>query len=248
MKSPKLLCSITLFLLFQLSAVEAQVVTTPRLTSTLGDGPTITVCESDTVTFTATGDSGPTPLQASFSINRRGTIIYPYGPSPQPITTFAINWLEDGDIVSARVWTLDNGGGNALTNSISVGVDDLPSALEFDSDAPNNAICSNEVVTFTATSTLPSTIFHFFINGISIQGPSPQSTFSNLITSNSTVTLIANSNSCEQSTALFIKENVLLPGSITGGGQFCLCCSNKHFHLFFTQCLIGIQQCSINCS
>ena len=68
MKSPKLLCSITLFLLFQLTAVEALVLTTPRLTSTLGDGPTITVCESDTVTFTATGDSGPTPLQASFSI------------------------------------------------------------------------------------------------------------------------------------------------------------------------------------
>ena len=122
MKSPKLLCSITLFLLFQLTAVEAQIVTTPRLTYTLGDGPTITVCESDTVTFTATGDSGPTPLQASFSINRRGTIIYPYGPSPQPITTFAINWLEDGDIVSARVWTFDNGGGNALNNSIGFGM------------------------------------------------------------------------------------------------------------------------------
>ena len=30
-------------LLFQLTAAEAQVVTTPRLTSTLGDGPTITI-------------------------------------------------------------------------------------------------------------------------------------------------------------------------------------------------------------
>ena len=33
MKSPKLLCSITLFLLFQLTAVKAQVLTVPKLNS-----------------------------------------------------------------------------------------------------------------------------------------------------------------------------------------------------------------------
>ena len=38
MKSPKLLCFVTLFLLFQLTAVKAQVVTVPRLTSALGSG------------------------------------------------------------------------------------------------------------------------------------------------------------------------------------------------------------------
>lgn len=119
MKSPKLLCFVTLFLLFQLSAVKAQVVTVPRLTSTLGDGSTITVCESDTVTFTATGDSGPTALDVEFMIDRGGMIMYPLGTGRQPIASFSTNTLQDGDIVFARVWTYDNGGGSSLTNSIT---------------------------------------------------------------------------------------------------------------------------------
>ena len=101
MKFPRLLCSVTLFLLMQLTAVEAQVLTVPKLNSTLGNTATITTCDAGTVTFTATGDSGPTPIDVEFRIDRGGTIIYPLGIGRQSITTFATNTLQDGDIIYA---------------------------------------------------------------------------------------------------------------------------------------------------
>ena len=102
MKFPRLLCSVTLLLLMQLTAVEAQVLTVPKLNSTLGNTATITTCDAGTVTFTTTGDIGPTALDVEFRIDRGGTIIYPLGaPGPQPVTSFSTNSLQDGDIVYA---------------------------------------------------------------------------------------------------------------------------------------------------
>ena len=91
MKSPKLLCFFTLFLLFLLIAVNAQVVTVPRLTSALRSGNIVVLCESDTVTLTATGDSGPTALDVEFMIDRGGMIIYPLGTGRQPIASFLLH-------------------------------------------------------------------------------------------------------------------------------------------------------------
>ena len=103
-----------------------------------------------------------------FRIDRGGTIIYPLGaPGPQPVTSFSTNSLQDGDIVYARVWTYDNGGGNALTNSITFDIDTFPGAIDFSSDALNNTICNDEMVSFTASSTVSTTLFQYFINGIS---------------------------------------------------------------------------------
>ena len=222
MKFPTLLCSVTLLLLMQLTAEEAQVLTVPKLNSTLGNTATINTCDAGTVTFTATGDSGPTALDVEFRIDHGGTIIYPLGaPGPQPVTSFSTNSLQDGDIVYARVWTYDNGGGNALTNSITFDIDTFQGAIDFSSDALNNTICNDEMVSFTASSTVSTTLFQYFINGISIQGPSTQTTFTHLITDVSTVTLLASDNSCERRMEIRIDEIVLLPGSVSGGGQLC---------------------------
>jgi len=219
MKFPRLLCSVTLLLLMQLTAVQAQILTVPKLNSTLGNTATITTCDAGTVTFKATGDSGPTALDVEFRIDRGGTTIYPLGIGRQPITSFATNTLQDGDIVYALVWTNDNGGGNALTNSITFDIDTFPGAIDFSSDALNNTICNDEMVSFTASSTVSTTLFQYFINGISIQGPSTQTTFTHLITDVSTVTLLVSDNSCERRMEIRFDEIVLLPGSVTGGGQ-----------------------------
>ena len=222
MKFPRLLCSVILLLLMQLTAVKVQVLTVPKLNSTLGNTATITTCDAGTVTFTATGDSGPTALDVEFRIDRGGTIIYPLGaPGPQPVTSFSTNSLQDGDIVYARVWTYDNGGGNALTNSITFDIYTFPGVINFSSDALNNTICNDEMVSFTASSTVSTTLFQYFINGISIQGPSTQTNFTHLITDVSTVTLLASDNSCERRMEIRIDEIVLLPGSVTGRGQLC---------------------------
>ena len=46
----------------QLTAVEAQVLTVPKLNSTLGNTSVINTCNAGTVTFTVTGDTGPNAL------------------------------------------------------------------------------------------------------------------------------------------------------------------------------------------
>lgn len=221
MKFPKLRCFLTLFLLSWHIAIFAQVVTVPKLTSSLGSLSTITLCNSGTVTFTASGDEGSNNLLFEFMIDRNGSTIFPLGVGSQSASSFSINTLEDGDIVYARVWSSENVGGSALTNSITINLDTYPGAIDFNSNATNNTICSDEMVEFTASSVVSTTLFQYFINGISMQGPSTQTTFTHLISNSSTVTLIARDNSCERSMELFIKENLLQPGSITGGGQFC---------------------------
>ena len=221
MKFPKLLYTTILLLFTQYATLCAQVISAPRLTSTLGNASTITYCSSSTITFTASGDVGSTALEYEFIIERGGTIIYPNGLGRQSVPTFSTNLLQDGDIVFARVWTYDNGGGNALTNSITINVDSPPGVISLNSNVANNSICNDMDVEFSASSASTTTLFEFFINGISIQGPSAQATMTHLISNSSTVTLLAYDNSCNSSIDLFIQENILVPGSIIGGGQYC---------------------------
>lgn len=175
MKFPKLPCLVLLLSLQYLTAV-AQVITIPTLSSSQGSTSTITFCKFDTVTFTATGDSGLTPLEHEFWIERGGTIVFPLGNGPQPQSSFATNTLQDGDIVHARVWTYDNGGGNALTNTITINLDEFSRPISFSSDTINNTICGDEIVEFTVSNVISTTLFYFYVDGIFIQGPSHQTT------------------------------------------------------------------------
>jgi len=113
MKFPKLRWLPTILLLFLSgnSFLFGQVLSPPTLTSTHGSGPIISVCTSDTVTFTAAGDIGPTANDAEFKIIRAGVTIYPVGgvPGPQAILSFSSPNLQNGDQVVATVWTYDYG-------------------------------------------------------------------------------------------------------------------------------------------
>lgn len=81
MKFPKLrwLPTILFFFLSGIPYLYGQVLSPPTLTSTHGSGPIISVCTSDTVTFTAAGDIGITANDAEFKIIRAGVTIYPLG-------------------------------------------------------------------------------------------------------------------------------------------------------------------------
>lgn len=72
MKAPKLHCLlVVLFLIFTFQLSLAQVISAPRLTSSLGDASVISFCVSETLTFSAFGDTGPNPLDFDFSPFRR---------------------------------------------------------------------------------------------------------------------------------------------------------------------------------
>ena len=129
MKFPKLrwLPRISVLFLSGFHFLFSQVLSPPTLSSTHGNGPVISVCDSETVTFTATGDLGPTANDAEFRIIRAGVILYPLGaPGPQSILSFSSSSLQNGDQVVATVWTYDYGpagGASSTTNTITISFD-----------------------------------------------------------------------------------------------------------------------------
>lgn len=228
MKFPKLRWLPTIILLFLSgnSFLFGQVLSPPTLTSTHGSGPIISVCTSDTVTFTAAGDIGPTANDAEFKIIRAGVTIYPVGgvPGPQEILSFSSPNLQNGDQVVATVWTYDygpSGGVSALTNTITIALGGYPEPVAFTSDTAGNTVCNNQTVQLSASTVSTLTMFEFFVDGISIQGPSLVSTLSHVFSATSTATLIASLGNCERSFDLSLQLIDLTPGAITGGGEFC---------------------------
>ena len=225
MKFPKLRSLIT-FLFFFLSGIiftYSQVLSPPTLSSSHGSGAIISVCVSDTVTFTAVGDSGPTANDVEFRIVRAGAIIYPVGgaPGPQAIQSFSSSSLENGDQVVATVWTYDFGTVSANTNTITIALEQYPPPISFTSNATGNIVCNNETVELAASSVSTNTMFEFFVDGISIQGPSLVSTVSHVFSVTSTASIIASLGSCNRTLNLPIRVLQLSPGSISGGGEYC---------------------------
>ena len=228
MKFPKLRWLPSIFVLF-LSGFHllfGQILSPPTLSSTHGNSPVISVCNSDTVTFTATGDLGPRANDAEFRIIRSGVILYPLGaPGPQSILTFSSSSsLQNGDQVVATVWTYDygsTGGASSTTNTITISLDEYPPPISFTSDANGNVICENDIVLFSASTASTNTLFQFFVDGISLQGPSLVSTLSHAFSTSSTVTLIASLGSCSRQLELPLQVVSVVPGAITGGGEYC---------------------------
>ena len=227
MKFPKLrwLPTILFFFLSGIPYLYGQVLSPPTLTSTHGSGPIISVCTSDTVTFTAAGDIGPTANNAEFKIIRAGVTSYPLGASgPQAILSFSSSNLQNGDQVVATVWTYDygpSGGVSALTNTITIALGGYPEPVAFTSDTAGNTVCNNQTVQLSASTVSTLTMFEFFVDGISIQGPSLVSTLSHVFSTTSTATLIASVGGCSRSFELPIQLIDLTPGTITGGGEVC---------------------------
>ena len=228
MKFPQLRLSLTIFcvFLFGIPYLFGQVLSPPTLTSTHGSGPIISVCTSDTVTFTAAGDIGSTANDAEFKIIRAGVTMYPVGgaPGPQAILSFSSPNLQNGDQVVATVWTYDygpSGGVSALTNTITIALGGYPEPVAFTSDTTGNTVCINQTVQLSASTVSTLTMFEFFVDGISIQGPSLVSTLSHVFSTTSTATLIASVGGCSRSFELPIQLIDLTPGTITGGGEIC---------------------------
>ena len=227
MKFPKLrwLPTISVLFLSGFHFLFSQVLSPPTLSSTHGNGPVISVCDSETVTFTATGDLGPTANDAEFRIIRAGVILYPLGaPGPQSILSFSSSSLQNGDQVVATVWTYDYGpagGASSTTNTITISLDDYPLPISFTSDANGNLICENDNVLFSASTASTNTLFQFFVDGISLQGPSLVSTLSHAFSTSSTVTLIASLGSCSRQLELPLQVVSVVPCVITSGGEYC---------------------------
>jgi len=136
-------------------------------------------CDVDNITFTAAGASN-----YEFFVNGGSA----FGPSGS--TTYSTSNLVNGDIVTV-VGDL-NGCTNASTPETFT-INTNPTVALLSSD-PNDTICFEELVTFTASG---ATDYEFYIDGVSSQGPSTLATYNtDSILNGQTITVIGTTTGC----------------------------------------------------
>lgn len=127
------------------------------------------ICENDTVTFTASGDS-----IYQFYIDG-----IPTGPA-SPVNVYSSSTLTNGQIISVSGTT-----GACLPSAITIIVNPLPSVSLLCSE-PDTTICSGDQITFNANGAFQ---YEFFVDGVSQGAPSLLSQFSTTtLTDGQTVT------------------------------------------------------------
>lgn len=218
MKYPKLHnYALIVVLLTGFNVLFSQAVIAPSLISNLGSDSTITVCASDTVTFTASGDTDGGLLYEFYLIRNGTTSSLNSTTGPQNSATYTGNHFLDDDQVFTRIWNTTQASATALTNTITINVNKYPSLIGLVSNQTGNVICNREEVIFTASSVSTNVLYHFFIDGISIQGPSTLPTLSHTFSSAATATLITSLNDCSRIITLPMHHSSFRLGQLLEG-------------------------------
>ena len=148
----------------------------------LGNG---SICSGEAVTYQATGGS-----LYEFFVN--GTT----QGSPTTLNLFSSSTLNNGDVLSVEVSTLNSCKNSATASAITV--ISTPVVLFGSSDA-DNTICENDAVTFTASG---ATSYEFFINMVSQGSPSASNTLStSLLNDGDIIEVTGNKLGCPASSA-----------------------------------------------
>lgn len=163
--------------------------TMPSITMTVNDIPTFSytttdidqiICEGDSIGFTATNAFEPS-FQYQYLLN--GTGITGFADS---INTVGLDTLAHNDVVSAIV--LDTLGCRDTSDFIFT-INPLPTT-SLASSAPGNVICDGELITFTGSG---ADFYEFFVNGVSVQGPSAMDQYTMTPASTDTITVLGSS-------------------------------------------------------
>jgi gliding motility-associated-like protein len=161
-------------------AVKVNILGKPSV-SLSGDAPKNTICPGTEVKFTATGASA-----YEFFVN---------GISAQKgnSNTFTCNYLNNEDIVAV---VGDNGGCTSDYSSMAIKVAPLPKPKLW---ADTTEICTGSSLIFRANG---GDLYEFFVNGVSVQGPSGAYTYitNQLIDSSTVKAIVTNSYACSQKT------------------------------------------------
>lgn len=194
-------------------SVEVYAVPTVTLTSSDGDN---TICANEEVIFTASGSN-----QFQFFIDGNSTGAMSGTP------TFTSSSLIDGQSITA--WGSSNGCVSALTPSITMTVNAIPSVTLVGTDV-DNVFCEGESHTFTANN---ATNYEFFVNTIS-QGPS--SPVNNLDVSGYTngtyqIQTVGNQAGCTDTTQVTLLINALPVVTTISSDADDIICENEQITL-----------------
>jgi len=144
--------------------------------------PSNTICEGETITFTA---SGADQYQFYIDGNAQG--------SYSNTNTFSVSDLTNGQIVTVEGKDTVTKCNDISVNSYTVTVNPLP-IPSFTTSEPSLIICQGDPVIFTGTG---ASEYEFFVNGFSQQGPSTATSFSsNTLNNSDIVTMEGTSSGC----------------------------------------------------
>ncbi|QHT68895.1 PKD domain-containing protein [Rhodocytophaga rosea] len=130
------------------------------------------ICPGESITFTA---SSATAISFEFFVDG---ISVQTGAS----NTYTTSSLTNGQKISVKA--TDGNGCSALSPGITIQV--FPLVVILSSSDPNNAICSGETVTFSASSAT-ATSFEFFVDGVSKQSGASNTYITSSLTNGQTV-------------------------------------------------------------
>lgn len=168
----------------------------PTITSSSSDVDNI-ICLNDAITITASG-----AMEYEFLLNGAQQ---QYGA----LTTFDINTLQDGDVISVVGY---NGDCPSTADTYTFTVNSMNLDLTV---APSSMICAGENATFTATG---GDQYEFFLNGVSTGAMSATNTYSSTTLNDQdevTVTAYSNTTMCTQVYGDYILMNVIEEPVIT---------------------------------
>ncbi|HLP14556.1 MAG TPA: T9SS type A sorting domain-containing protein [Flavobacteriales bacterium] len=156
------------------------------------------ICSGDPVLFTAAGAGNYEFFVNGISVQ-----------GPLALNTYTTTTLTTGDVVTAIGYDAITGCEFQAPGSFSYTVLPLPGVGLTDSDA-DNSICSVDNVTFTASG---GALYEFFINGISVFGPSASNTLTTLLNDNDNIYVTATFGGCAATSSTIVFDVVAAPAT-----------------------------------
>ena len=179
---------------------------------------TLTICPGEEVTFTGSGGTtyeflvGPTIVQARSASN-----------------TYVTTALLNNDVVTMNVYSA-TGSCTAVSNPVTITYAGNP-VVTLSSSAPAETFCTDDSIDFTATSSVASSSFAFYIEGTLAQAASSQATFTSAvgaIDDGDEVTVIVTTPAgCSETVTLTMIENGVTGGTPTAATASTTICSGE---------------------
>ncbi len=109
----------------------------------------------------------------------------------------------------------------SISNLATITVQTIPAVTLTSNSTSGNTFCDGETVMLTAVGGIG--MYQFFINNISVQGPSTQMTYTHpvFLSSNATATVIVTNGGCALQREILLTKDDLTPGSVLGATSIC---------------------------
>ncbi len=173
----------------------------PLPNATLAVSPSASeVCDGGTLTFTINGSQSGVNYQLFDETNTAFSSQVGGNGGSITITTDIFTGLGADETITVRATNATTLCTNDLTETETITINPLPSVTINNDDDGDNIICAGTTITFTAAG---ASTYQFFVNGLSVQGPSASANFATSSLNNGDVVTVTGTDAsgCSASSA-----------------------------------------------